>query len=160
VDIQVSDEAWDALLPEPALWALPILRETLALAPAELVPGEGCALSLLFADDAEIRDLNRRFRGKDKPTNVLSFPAHPLPGPVPGQDTLGDIAFALKTIRAEASASGRPFLNHLSHLLVHGILHLIGFTHEEDDEAGRMMALEIAVLGRLGLPDPYGERAA
>jgi probable rRNA maturation factor len=149
-----TSEAWDDLLPDAAPWARRILGETLAGAGAEDRIAEGCVLSLLFADDAAIRDLNRRFRGKDKPTNVLSFPAGPLPQ---GEEAplLGDVAFALQTVRAEAAASGKPFSHHMTHLLVHGILHLLGFTHEDDAEEGRMTAIEIAVLDALGIPDPY-----
>jgi probable rRNA maturation factor len=155
VEIQTSDEAWNRLLPEPQPWALRILRETLTRAGAK-PRAPSVTLSLLFADDSEIRALNARFRGADKPTNVLSFPAHPALGKMNAdEETLGDIAFALETIRAEAAASGKPVLDHLSHLLAYGILHLIGFTHDEDEDAARMMALEIAVLGALGIADPY-----
>jgi probable rRNA maturation factor len=148
IEIAMTDDAWDTLLPEPELWARRILDATLSEAQAEQ---EGCGLSLLLADDAEIQLLNQRFRGKDKPTNVLSFPAHPMAG----SGSLGDIALALETVRAEAEAGGMPMLYHLSHLLAHGILHLLGFTHDEDDQAERMMAIESAVMARLGLPDPY-----
>ena len=154
IELERTSEAWDDLLPDVDLWARRILRETLIGAGAQDRIAEGCVLSLLFADDAAIRELNRRFRGKDKPTNVLSFPAGALP---PGEEPplLGDIAFALQTVRAEAAASGKPFSHHMTHLLVHGILHLLGFTHEDDAEEGRMTAIEISVLATLGIPDPY-----
>jgi probable rRNA maturation factor len=145
IEIAMTDDAWDTLLPEPELWARRILGVTLSEAQTEQ---EGCGLSLLLADDAEIQVLNQRFRGKDKPTNVLSFPAHAMAGP----GSLGDIAFALQTVRTEAEACGMPMLHHLSHLLAHGILHLLGFTH---DEAERMMTIERRVMARLGLHDPY-----
>ena len=150
----MTSEAW--VLPDAEAWARRTLFQTLIGADARQKLEQGCMLSLLFADDAQLRDLNLRFRGKDKPTNVLSFPALALPR---GQevDVLGDIAFALETIRAEAVESGKPFSHYLTHLLVHGILHLIGHTHEGDDEAERMRVIEVAVLRTLGLPDPYAE---
>jgi probable rRNA maturation factor len=154
IESTVTEEGWTALLPDLEAWARPILRETLIGAGARERLAAGCALSLLLAGDAEIQDLNLRFRGKDKPTNVLSFPAHPN---IAEPGALGDIAFALQTIRAEAGARGKPVIDHATHLLVHGILHLLGFTHDADDEAERMMAIEVAVLGKLGLPDPYAE---
>jgi probable rRNA maturation factor len=153
IEITMTDDAWLTLLPDWEGWARRILSATLG--ETRSAP-QGCGLSLLLADDAEIRDLNRRFRGQDKPTNVLSFPAHPRGG----QDSLGDIALAFETVRAEAAAGGLPVLHHLDHLLVHGILHLIGFTHDEEDEAARMIAAEIAIMARLGLPDPYAARQA
>jgi probable rRNA maturation factor len=154
VEMRVTSEAWNDLIQDAEPWARRILRETLIGAGARAKIVQGCALSLLFADDAEIRALNRRFRGKDKPTNVLSFPAAAAPS---GEaiERLGDIAFALQTVRAEAAAGGRPFGHHLTHLLVHGILHLLGHDHETDEEARRMSGTEIAVLSKLGLPDPY-----
>ena len=158
VDVTMTSEAWDELVPGAELWAQRILGETLIAAFAQAKIERGCALSLLFADDAAVRDLNRRFRGKDKPTNVLPFPAHMLPG---GEEIerLGDIAFALETVRAEAAQEGKPFTDHLSHLLIHGILHLLGQDHETDEGARRMTEIEIDVMARLGLPDPYAERA-
>lgn len=112
-------------------------------------------LSLLFCDDAEIRQLNARWRDKDSATNVLSFPAETLaPGDVPGA-FLGDIALAFETVTREAALEGKPFDHHLSHLLVHGILHLLGYDHEDDDQATVMEDLERAVLNDLDVPDPY-----
>jgi probable rRNA maturation factor len=104
-------------------------------------------ISLLFTDDAGIRRLNREFRGKDKPTNVLSFPqAGPL---------LGDVILAAETVRAEAALAQRPIEAHMAHLIIHGLLHLLGFDHEEDADAETMEALERAALAKIGLPDPY-----
>jgi probable rRNA maturation factor len=115
---------------------------------------EECELSVLFTDDAHIADLNARWRGKDKPTNVLSFPAATVAGAaVP--PVLGDIVLASETIAAEAAMDEKPFDHHLTHLIVHGLLHLFGHDHEEEDAAEAMEALERRVLLRLAIPDPY-----
>jgi probable rRNA maturation factor len=100
--------------------------------------------------------LNRDWRGKDKPTNVLSFPAMPVTpgGAVPPM--LGDIALAFETVAAEAALEGKSFDHHLVHLIVHGLLHLLGHDHEDDVQAEAMEALERAALARLAIPDPYG----
>lgn len=119
----------------------------------------GAELAILLTDDATIRTLNRDWRGIDKPTNVLSFPA----ASSPAQDNnsapamLGDIAIAYETTRREAETEHKPFANHLSHLAVHGFLHLIGYDHETDDEANVMENLERQILSKLGIPDPYAE---
>ena len=113
-------------------------------------------LSLLFTDDAHVRVLNRDWRGKDQPTNVLSFPAFEV---APGDaipPMLGDIALAFETVTREAGLEEKPFDHHLTHLVVHGLLHLMGHDHEEDGEAEAMEALERAALARLAIPDPYG----
>ena len=115
-------------------------------------------LAVMLTDDAGIRTLNKNWRGIDKPTNVLSFPALPPTGPARPDDAprmLGDIAIAYETIRKEADEEQKPFDHHLSHLAVHGFLHLIGHDHEQDQEAETMEALEREILSQLGIPDPY-----
>lgn len=112
-------------------------------------------LSLVFTDDEAIRALNVHWRGKEKPTNVLSFPAAPLkPGARPGP-MLGDIVIARETVEREAEQEGKPLGHHLAHLLVHGFLHLLGYDHEDPAEAERMEALERRILAGLSIPDPY-----
>lgn len=114
-------------------------------------------VSLVFTSDAEIRGINAEWRSQDKPTNVLSFPAFPLtPGKMPGP-MLGDIIFAQETLSREAGELGKSFDDHLTHLLVHGFLHLFGYDHMEDDEAEKMEGLETRILAELGLSDPYGD---
>ncbi len=114
-------------------------------------------VSLVFTDDASIREINAEWRNQDKPTNVLSFPAFPLtPGKMPGP-MLGDIILAQETLVREAQALGKPFDEHLSHLLVHGFLHLFGYDHMEENDAERMESLETRILAGLGLSDPYGD---
>mgnify|MGYP001160627362 FL=1 len=124
---------------------------------AEIGAGGGgrSELSVVFCDDAAIRKLNAGWRGKDKPTNVLSFPAFPA---APGEKLppmLGDIVLAAETVAREAALEGKPLANHISHLVVHGLLHLLGYDHETDAQAQEMEAVERAALGRLAIPDPY-----
>jgi probable rRNA maturation factor len=109
-------------------------------------------LSILLSNDAAIRALNRQFRGKNKPTNVLSFPAADMPG---NENFLGDIIIARETTEAEALAEGKSLADHLAHLVVHGVLHLLGEDHETSEQAERMEAAERAILSRLGIDDPY-----
>lgn len=112
---------------------------------------EELELSLLFTDDAAIRRLNNHYRGKDKPTNVLSFPQ--APGPHAGA-LLGDVILAVETTRREAALAGKPFEDHMAHLLIHGFLHLLGYDHETDGDAEEMEALERSALESIGIADP------
>jgi probable rRNA maturation factor len=113
-------------------------------------------VTVLLTDDAEMRDLNRAWRGKDASTNVLSFPAEDKPA---GPGPLGDIVLAYETIRNEARNTDIPLADHVSHLVIHGLLHLLGFDHISDEEAERMETLEKAALATLGIADPYAEEA-
>jgi probable rRNA maturation factor len=118
-------------------------------------------LAVMLTDDAGVRTLNSNWRGIDKPTNVLSFPAlQPEGARKPGDAPrmLGDIAIAYETTRREADAEGKPFEHHLSHLAIHGFLHLIGYDHENDADAEEMEFLETEILKQLGIPDPYADR--
>jgi probable rRNA maturation factor len=113
-------------------------------------------LSVLLCDDETIARLNGQWRGQQKPTNVLSFPAPPLPGAGPVERiSLGDIAIAYETLAREAEENHATVSNHLSHLVVHGFLHLLGYDHHMDDEAERMERLERDILARMGISDPY-----
>jgi probable rRNA maturation factor len=117
-------------------------------------------LAVMLTDDSGIRTLNSNWRGIDKPTNVLSFPAlqPAADSPDDAPRMLGDIAIAYETTRKEADDEHKPFDHHLSHLAVHGFLHLIGYDHEKDDDAETMESLEQQILAQLGIPDPYAER--
>jgi probable rRNA maturation factor len=118
-------------------------------------------LAVMLTDDAGIRTLNKNWRGQDKPTNVLSFPAlQPTgkPSPDDAPRMLGDIAIAYETTRREADNEQKPFDHHLSHLAVHGFLHLVGYDHEKDADAEAMEALEREILELLGIPDPYADQ--
>ncbi|WP_419907410.1 rRNA maturation RNase YbeY [Hoeflea sp.] len=118
-------------------------------------PEAGCELSLLFAGDQAVREINSRWRSQDKSTNVLSFPAMPVePGQMPGP-MLGDVVLAYETVAREARAMDIPFDNHLTHLLVHGFLHLLGYDHLNDEDAASMESLETGILAALDLSDPY-----
>lgn len=149
VDIAIEAEGWTAV---PALEAL--VERTMAAVFADAGRGGDAEVSLLFCDDAAIRRLNADWRGKDKPTNVLSFPA--APGVMPGSvRLLGDIAVAWDTTHREALEEGKALQAHLTHLLVHGLLHLLGHDHETDREAEIMEQRERRILERLGIADPY-----
>jgi probable rRNA maturation factor len=124
-----------------------------ATATAEL--SENTEVAVMLTDDDGIRVLNRNWREIDKPTNVLSFPAFQT-NAIPGTPrSLGDIAIAYETVRREAEDEGKRFTDHLSHLAVHGFLHLVGYDHENDDDARTMENLERQILAGLGINDPY-----
>jgi len=108
-----------------------------------------------FSARAHIQFLNAEWRGKDKPTNVLSFPAFPLSVGDPLPPLLGDVVLAAETVAREAALEDKPLENHISHLVIHGLLHLLGHDHEIDAEAEAMEAIERAALARLAIPDPY-----
>ena len=125
-----------------------------AIATVPDAPSGPVCVTLLLADDRAVRELNRAWRGQDKPTNVLSFPAGapPMPGaPI----ELGDLTLAFETVRGEAAEENKSLAEHAAHLVVHGILHLLGFDHLDDVAADRMERLEVAVLKELGIADPY-----
>jgi probable rRNA maturation factor len=117
-------------------------------------------LAVVLTDDVAIRALNRTWRGKDVPTNVLSFPTQATPAGNKAKRLLGDIVIAYETTAREADAEGKPLQDHLAHLAVHGFLHLLGHDHETEREAAAMERLEIAVLKRLEVPNPYVARGA
>jgi probable rRNA maturation factor len=152
IGIEIQSPLWQA---EPGAEAM--VRAAIAAAAARApAAGEIC---VLLADDAAVKALNRDWRGIDKPTNVLSFPAAaPKIAGVP--PLLGDIAIAFETLAGEAAAEGKPLLHHLAHLAVHGYLHLIGYDHQTDSEAEAMEALEREILAAMRIPDPYSADAA
>ncbi|MDE4144855.1 MAG: rRNA maturation RNase YbeY [Pseudophaeobacter sp. bin_em_oilr2.035] len=162
LEIYTEDSRWDAV----ALEALAERSIGAALAHFDL-EAEECEISLLACDDARIADLNAEFREKPTPTNVLSWPAEELsaeePGGAPlppetdftGEIPLGDIAIAYETCAREAEEAGKPLADHLCHLLVHGVLHLLGYDHIRDPDATLMEGLEVEILGKLGIDNPY-----
>lgn len=115
----------------------------------------GAEVSIVLADDALLRELNGKWRGIDKPTNVLAFAAESGETPPGAPRLLGDVVIAFETVAREAEAQGKPLAHHLRHLIVHGVLHLLGWDHEDPIEAERMEAFEVAILQHLGVPDPY-----
>lgn len=144
LDLRVAEPAWTEALPDLAAICQRALN-----AGAQQMQASG-EVSLLLTNNAEIQILNRDWRGKDKPTDVLSFPSDPLDQPF-----LGDIAVAMGVTQTDAEARPIELAQHLSHLLIHGLLHLLGHDHKDDTEAGEMEALEVAALASLGWPDPY-----
>lgn len=129
--------------------------QVLATAVEELKPNlaAGTELCLVLSDDDEVRRLNRDFRGKDKPTDVLSFPPAVE---APGAETfLGELIVSFTTVKNDAAAEQKRFEDHLAHLILHGFLHLLGYDHETDDDAETMERLETVILARLGITDPY-----
>lgn len=151
LDVAVEAGAWSGLGDVEALARRAVEA---ALAVASDAPRGPVEVSLLLADDAGVRALNAAWRGQDKPTNVLSFPAPEGPG-APGPRHLGDIALAYETLQREASAEGKAAADHAAHLIVHGTLHLLGYDHESAGEAEIMEALEVKALESLGIADPY-----
>lgn len=160
----MRDVAIEAPWPSPPDWTE--LTERAAATLAEVAPelaNPRLSVSILFTDDAEVHELNREWRGKDKPTNVLSFPMLEradllalAPGGPP--ELLGDIALALETCTREAADKGLTLEQHATHLIIHGMLHLAGHDHETSPEDARAMErLEIKALALLGIADPYGD---
>jgi probable rRNA maturation factor len=154
IDFDLTIEAGD--WPDEAVLTA-MTERVIAAVFAELAggrPGES-EVGVIFTDDARIRELNAGWRGLDKATNVLSFPAFPetKSGPLP--PLLGDIVLAAETVSGEAALDGKPLENHISHLVAHGLLHLLGHDHEVDTEAEAMESLERRILARLAIPDPY-----
>lgn len=153
-DVLIVTACWDAEAEAEAV----IHRAIEAAASMVETPTGDAELAVMLTDDAGIRTLNRNWRGIDRPTNVLSFPAIQPPAGIERDDAprmLGDIAIAYETVRREADDEEKPFAHHLSHLAVHGFLHLVGYDHEVDGDADAMESLERDILARLGIPDPY-----
>lgn len=157
VDLIIEDTRWEAL-------GLEALAERAFAEVFHRLAIFGAEVSILACDDARIADLNAEFRGKAAATNVLSWPSEERSAPVPGGQPLaptdmelGDIAIAYETCAREAQAAGREMRDHVTHLLVHGALHLLGYDHIDDKDAALMEGLEVEILGKLGIADPYGD---
>jgi probable rRNA maturation factor len=148
LDIVVNSNLWRS-----QRGVTPMLRRAIAAAAAQ-AGLEEAEVAIVLTDDAAIRKLNRAWRRRDRPTNVLSFraPPHPAGG---RRRLLGDVVIAYETTAREATTEGKPFKNHVSHLAVHGFLHLLGYDHGSKEEAEEMEGLERAILSTLGVPDPF-----
>jgi probable rRNA maturation factor len=163
VDTVIEDPRWEVLGLDP----LATRAAEATFAHLDL-PQAGFMLCLMGGDDLRIAGLNHDFRGKAQPTNVLSWPDEdlspeadggpplaPEPGTADDPRSLGDIALAYETCAREAAEGGKPLADHVTHLVVHGLLHLLGYDHVRDGDAARMEAAEVAILASLGLSDPY-----
>jgi probable rRNA maturation factor len=154
VDIEIEDEAWTQA--EPETEALVWRAAQAVLDAHEDIEGHG--IVILLADDDSVQALNRDFRQKDHATNVLSFPSPQNPEANP-EGQIGDIVLAFGVCQREAVEQGKPLAHHLQHLVAHGVLHLLGYDHESDDEAQAMEAFEREILAGLDVPDPYAADA-
>lgn len=158
VAVSIEDPSWAKLAPAVARVLRRAARDALAQARANGWKGSriGHEISFALTDDKRMRALNRTYRGKDKPTNVLSFAALDGERPAPRMPwLLGDVVLASGVVAREAKAQGKKLEHHLTHLAVHGVLHLLGYDHELDRDAEAMEALEIAALARMGIANPY-----
>jgi probable rRNA maturation factor len=152
--VTVAEPRWTVHIADPEGLGAACVRGVFAL--AEGLPAGAAELGITFADDAEVRRLNRDWRGQDRPTNVLSFAlAEGEATPGPGPRMLGDVVLALQTVEAEAEAEGKRVADHAAHLVVHGILHLLGYDHSSEADALRMEGLEARILASFGIADPY-----
>ena len=157
VSVIVEHDAWRDVIADP----VPLLRRAAAAAVAEARRAGRSrstrtpVVAVALIDDRAMRKLNKTYRGKDKPTNVLSFPAGEAAESRRATRPLGDVAIALGTVKREAKAQGKTVNDHLMHLMVHAVLHLLGYDHESDPDAEEMEALERKALATLGIADPY-----
>jgi len=152
IDLRIEDENWTSALVD----CEKVIESALEAAAHKM--NQSGLVEVLLTNDAEMRELNSKWRGKDKPTDVLSFPSEGAD--MPGMQTfLGDLALGLEVAKTDADKLGRDFELHVMHLLVHGFLHLLGYDHMSEEEAKHMEGLEAQILAPLGLPDPYGDAA-
>jgi len=152
IDIRIAVPGWRTAMPNPNA---AIKKAVQAALGNELPARAVTSLCILLTDDAEMRKLNAGWRAKDKPTNVLSFPAENAVDPARPPEFLGDVALALSTCKREAREQGKAFADHVAHLTVHGVLHLLGYDHMDDEQAEAMEPLETSILARMGIADPY-----
>jgi probable rRNA maturation factor len=152
VDISNEFDRWPLGIPDLETFTTQAIAA--ALAGSKVALQDYVEVSIVYCDDAFIHDLNKQWRHKDMPTNVLSFPLASGPA-LAATPMLGDIIISCETVIREAKDEGKAFADHLTHMLVHGALHLAGYDHEIDAEAEAMEALERVVLSQLGVGDPY-----
>jgi probable rRNA maturation factor len=153
INVLIQDRRWEKALPRLVTFTRRFALSALEASSAKV------ETTIVLSSDSVVRGLNHQFRGKNQPTNVLSFP--PAPPPKPPRKAarlaeIGEIVLAYETVRKEAMTQGKPFVNHLGHLVVHGILHLLGYDHERPGQARVMERLEAETLSMLGMPNPYG----
>ncbi|MBX7249867.1 MAG: rRNA maturation RNase YbeY [Caulobacteraceae bacterium] len=148
IEVEIEDDAWTRALPQAEATAARAARAALAAGGADAAATD---VTILLTDDGVSGALNQQYRGKPGPTNVLSFPA-----PESARPHLGDLALTFGVCSREAGEQGKSLADHLSHLVAHGVLHLLGWDHQTDDEAEAMERLERDILAGLDIPDPYG----
>ncbi len=151
LDLQSEDDGWLAVENIESLCERAVFQASMEAQPK---PMQGAELSILLTNNTKIRVLNKQWRGIDKPTNVLSFPAV-LPEKIAKSPILGDIALAFETIELEAQTDQKSMNNHITHLVIHGFLHILGYDHETEKDAALMEALEISILEKLNIANPY-----
>ena len=157
-NVQVTFDAWQNKTDDASAEPLSMTRRVIGAANTHLGGRlDASEITVRFAFDDEVRSLNKQFCKKDAPTNVLSFPAAGMPGQE--EAPLGDIILAYETIEKEAKEQGKRFADHTCHLILHGVLHLLGYDHDTDEKASEMETLERKILGELSISDPYGEDA-
>jgi probable rRNA maturation factor len=162
VETIVSREEWGAHIGDADAFAVGVVAVAVSFLP-QIASPDDVACCVNFSGDDETRRLNAEFLGKDKPTNVLSFPSElyaPADAVLPKRGYLGDVILAFETVRAEAERDGVGVRDHAAHLLAHGFLHLLGYDHAEDGDAEIMEGLEIRILAALGIADPYADAGA
>jgi probable rRNA maturation factor len=157
IAITVACRRWRTALPDAKARTEAAARAALGRLYRAHAPASGIELSLVLGDDRLVRRLNRRWRGQDRPTNVLAFASEERAGGA-APLLLGDVVLALETVQREATEQGKPLADHVAHLVTHGVLHLGGYDHQAPPQARRMEALERRILAELGVPDPYGAR--
>ena len=161
--VRMEHEGWQAAIPSTSALCRKAVRSAWATGRVSLnsdhplagkLPGPA-EISVLLSSDKVIRDLNRVHRGEDSATNVLSFPSEVEMAVAGAEILVGDVILAWETVDTEAKTAGKPVANHMAHLVVHGVLHLLGYDHGSENDATTMERLEVNSLALLGLPDPY-----
>lgn len=153
--LDIEDERWQQALPDVEMFTHRVLQHGVSHGLLDPFTAKMFEVSILLTNDAAMQVMNRDYRGKDKPTNVLSFPGFDSIEQDVETLMLGDIAFGIETLRREAEEQGKSLKDHYAHLLLHGFLHLIGFDHEDEEDAEAMEALEISLLQQFGISNPY-----
>ena len=155
VDVIVNDDLWHEKISELDLLIKNVINDVLSFLSAELYTSNKYNIAIVLTNDDEIQHLNKQFRQQDKATNVLSFPSGDEPQKEKSNHSLGDVILSITTLEREAIEQSKSLQNHVSHMLVHGVLHLLGFDHMKAEEATEMESLEIEILANMRINNPY-----